>query len=133
MFGWFGKKAQVRAPMDLSGVADEKDRKILETLARFGDPLSPPRHTMYYFYRFETDLRPAGEVFAPIAAEAAGLGLRINKQDNDTLILECEQSMVPEMVNAARRLMDGWALSYDVVFDGWQAAACVPGRSRTGR
>jgi hypothetical protein len=88
---------------------------------------------MYYFYRYDRDKRPAVEVFAPLAKEAVGLGLRINTQDDEVLILECEQSMVPEMVNAARRLMDDWAQTYEVDFDGWQAAACVPGRSHLGR
>jgi hypothetical protein len=126
MLSWLRRNAV--NDVDLSMVANDNDRRILEVLRRRGDTLRNARHVMFHFYRLPGDERATPVVFAPLAQEATALGLRIREQRHDALVLETEQTMTPDMVNAARRLMEDWAEAHGVAFDGWETALAVKRR-----
>lgn len=106
--------------MDLSTLNHADDRRILGLLAAQGDPLRPTRHTRFYFHPLKGEEGDSTSRFSALSEEAMDIGFRIGDQRPDLLVLEIDQSMEIEVVNAARRLMEHWAEIHAVEFDGWE-------------
>jgi hypothetical protein len=112
-------KAKPKAKsVDLSDVGNADDRRILSLLAAQGDALLPARHTRFYFNPIKGEEATAD--FSVLVEEATDMGFKVGEQRPDMLILEIEQSMSVEVVNAARRLMEHWAEIHAVDYDGWE-------------
>jgi Regulator of ribonuclease activity B len=110
-----------KAPaMDLGALTNADDRRILGLLAAQGDPLGPARHTRFYFHPSKTEDADPVHAFNALVEEAMEIGFRVGEQRPDMVILEIDQSMDVEVVNAARRLMEHWAQVHGLEFDGWE-------------
>lgn len=123
----FFKVPKLATAASLDAVAHPDDRRILGLLAAQGDPLQPARHTRFYFYARKDDQDAAFERLADLGREALGLGFKVAEQRADAVILETEQSMAVDVVNAARALMEHWADSYRLEFDGWECRVARAG------
>jgi hypothetical protein len=109
-----------KAKVDLGGVEHPGDLEVLKQLVKKGDGLVQPRHSRFYFYKRKGDMRLVCERFDQLASEASEVGFRVSEKREDALVLEVEQSMDVNVVNAARRLLDDLAERYEVEFDGWE-------------
>jgi len=106
--------------MDLTALTNADDRRILGLLAAQGDPLRPARHTRFYFHPRAGDDSDMTDRFTALAEEGMEIGFRVGEQRPDLLVLEIDQSMDVEVVNAARRLMEHLADVHGLEFDGWE-------------
>lgn len=110
-----------KAPaMDLGALTNADDRRILGLLAAQGDALRTPRHTRFYFHPGKVNDAEATEGFNALVEEAMEMGFRVGEQRPDAVVLEIDQSMDVEVVNAARKLMEHWADVHGLEFDGWE-------------
>jgi hypothetical protein len=119
MLAMLQRKPKAQA-MDLGALTNPDDRRILGLLAAQGDPLRPARHTRFYFHPGKAEDADPAESFNALVEEAMEIGFRVGEQRPDAVVLEIDQSMDVEVVNAARRLMEHWAQVHGLEFDGWE-------------
>jgi hypothetical protein len=115
--------------MDLTVLANADDRRILGLLAAQGDPLRPARHTRFYFHPRSGDDEDQTNRFTALSEESMEIGFRVGEQRPDLLVLEIDQSMDVDVVNAARRLMEHWAEVHSLEFDGWECQVVRSGKT----
>ncbi len=119
MLAMLQRKPKAQA-MDLGALTNADDRRILGLLAAQGDPLRAARHTRFYFHPGHGEGADTVEAFNTLVEEAMEIGFRVGEQRPDLLVLEVDQSMDVEVVNAARKLMEHWAQVHALEFDGWE-------------
>ena len=130
MLALLQRKSKPQA-MDLTVLTNADDRRILGLLAAQGDPLRPARHTRFYFHPQAGDESDLTDRFTALAEEGMEIGFRVGEQRPDLLVLEIEQSMDVDVVNAARRLMEHWAQIHSLEFDGWECQVVRPAQVAT--
>ncbi|MBU6406371.1 MAG: ribonuclease E inhibitor RraB [Alphaproteobacteria bacterium] len=128
MLALLQRKSKPQA-MDLTVLANADDRRILGLLAAQGDPLRPARHTRFYFHPRSGDDEDQTNRFTALSEESMEIGFRVGEQRPDLLVLEIDQSMDVDVVNAARRLMEHWAEVHSLEFDGWECQVVRSGKT----